>query len=520
MSKTFTFQDPGEGIHEAEVLKVLVSKGDEVREGQDVLQVETDKANFEVSSPFFGVVQDVAVKKGDVIHVGDALMRIGEPSAVAGETRPETEGEKTQTGVRTPSQEGRAGAKEGRQQPEGKTQHGTTGKEEATRDEEEPEPEEEEAEGQGEARKEEREETGEGKTADAKEKPKAEAQARTGEAPRKREEKSQGKRTDEPEADQQAAGPVPASPATRRIARELQVDLREVTPSGENGRVLVGDVRAFAEARGDGGRKARRKPGEQQESRALRPAAAPALPDFSQWGPVERQPLRSIRRSTARRMAVSWAQVPHVTHNDVADITELEEFRRRHEAEVLARGGKLTLTVLVMKAVVAALREYPRFNASLDTVSEEIIVKQYYHLGVALDSERGLLVPVIRDVDRKSIGDLAVELFQLAERVRGGEVRREELSGGTFTITNVGPLGGTGFTPIINYPEVAILGLARARLHPVVRGSLQDAQMVPRLLLPISFAFDHRVNDGAEAARFVKKLIDTLTNVEAFALAV
>jgi pyruvate dehydrogenase E2 component (dihydrolipoamide acetyltransferase) len=219
-------------------------------------------------------------------------------------------------------------------------------------------------------------------------------------------------------------------------------------------------------------------------------------------------------------MALSWAQIPHVTHNDVADITELEAFRQRHVKTIEAKGGKLTLTVLVMKAVAAALHEFPRFNASLDHETEALILKRYYHLGIALDSERGLLVPVIRDVDRKSLTDLAVELFQLAERVRKGDVKREDVSGGTFTITNPGPMGGTTFTPIINYPEVAILGLGRARLQPVVRGTLEKPEIVPRLLLPISFGFDHRINDGADAARFVNKVIHTLTNLEAFTLAI
>jgi pyruvate dehydrogenase E2 component (dihydrolipoamide acetyltransferase) len=207
-------------------------------------------------------------------------------------------------------------------------------------------------------------------------------------------------------------------------------------------------------------------------------------------------------------------------HQDIVDITALEQFRREHTETVNAQGGRLTLTVLVMKALVAALKQFPRFNASLDPDKEEIILKHYYHLGVAVDTERGLLVPVVRDVDRKSISELAVELADLAERTRNGKVSRENLQGGTFTLTNPGPLGGTVFTPIIKHPQAAILGLAQARLEPVVQGNLEDYQVTARLRLLLCLAFDHRLNDGAGAARFVRALIETLSDPDAFVLMV
>jgi pyruvate dehydrogenase E2 component (dihydrolipoamide acetyltransferase) len=244
----------------------------------------------------------------------------------------------------------------------------------------------------------------------------------------------------------------------------------------------------------------------------------PPLPDFSRWGPVEHVPLQGIRRATAKQMALAWSQIPHVTHQDIADITELEAFRHRHQAAVERHGGKLSLTVLVMQAVVAALKQFPRFNASVDPEAGEIILKQYYHLGIAVDTEHGLIVPVVRDVDSKSLTELAAELTELAERTRQGKARREEMLGGTFTITNPGPIGGTAVTPIINYPEVAILGLAGARLEPVVQGDLEHFTIVPRLRLPLHLAFDHRVNDGADAARFVRTLIDILSDPESFIL--
>lgn len=321
--------------------------------------------------------------------------------------------------------------------------------------------------------------------------------------------------------------PVPASPATRRLAQELGVDLHEVSGSGPGGRVTADDVRAYAstakekvarERAEEAGAEARaERPPERKPGRPLI-EEAPPLPDFSRWGPVERVPLRGIRRVTAKQMALAWSHIPHVTHQDIADITELEAFRRRHKNAIEQRGGKLTLTVLVMPAVVAALKQFPRFNATLDAETGEIVLKWYYHLGVAVDTEEGLIVPVIRDVERKSLTELAVELTEVVERVRQGKVTREELLGGTFTITNPGPLGGTGFTPLINYPEVAILGLARARLEPVVEGDLNNYTIVPRLRLPLHLTFDHRVNDGADAARFVRTMIDIVRDPESFLL--
>jgi pyruvate dehydrogenase E2 component (dihydrolipoamide acetyltransferase) len=308
-------------------------------------------------------------------------------------------------------------------------------------------------------------------------------------------------------------GPVAAAPSVRRLARELEVDLRQVTPSGPGGRVMAEDVRAFAEK----GKKVAEAPPPGAEEKVPEPALAAAaqpLPDFSQWGPIERIPLRSVRRTTAKRMTLSWSQIPHVTHNDEADITDLEAMRQKHKAEVEAQGGKLTLTVFALKAVAAALKAHPKFNTTLDTEAQEIILKQYYHIGVAVDTDRGLLVPVVRHVDCKSITDIAKELYDLAERTRSGNADVQDMTGGTFTITNVGPLGGTGFTPIINYPQVAILGLGRSRLRAVVRGGMEDFEIVPRLILPLSLGFDHRVVDGADGARFMGMIINTLENPE------
>lgn len=235
-------------------------------------------------------------------------------------------------------------------------------------------------------------------------------------------------------------------------------------------------------------------------------AELPPLPRFEQWGPVEREPIRSVRRRTAERLALAWAVIPHVTHFDQADITDLELARRWQEKLVPG----LTLTVFLLKAAARTLQSHPRFNASVDHERGDLVLKRYYHLGVAVDTARGLIVPVIRDVDKKRIPELALELAGLVERTRAGKATLEDLRGGTFTVTNVGRLGGTGATPIINYPEVAILGVARSRETPVVR----NGAIVPRLILPLALSFDHRVLDGAEAARFMTDLVRLLEDPE------
>ncbi len=322
--------------------------------------------------------------------------------------------------------------------------------------------------------------------------------------------------------DREAGRPAPASPSTRRLARELEIDLRDVPGSGPGGRVTAEDVRAYAEAPPEEKKKEEAAEAK-QEARPIAVGAAaeaPELPDFTQWGEVERVPVRSVRREIAKQMARSWAQVPHVNHEDEVDITELEQLRQRHKDEVAEAGGSLTLTVFMMKALVTALKAHPRFNASFDARSGEIVLKHYYHIGVAVDTERGLIVPVIRDVDRKSLTELAIELKDLAERTRAGEAKLPELQGGAFTITNVGALGGTSFSPIINFPEVAIMGMARARWKPVVQthpapdGGEPEREIVPRFMLPLVLTFDHRVLDGGDAGRFMQVLTEMLQEPE------
>jgi pyruvate dehydrogenase E2 component (dihydrolipoamide acetyltransferase) len=302
--------------------------------------------------------------------------------------------------------------------------------------------------------------------------------------------------------------PVPASPATRRLARELGVDLHEIAPSGAGGVVTADDVRAFAADR-KSARAEKGGSGHDAAAPADRRPAAVELPDFSKWGPVERIPLRSIRKATASRMATAWSNIPHVSSQDSIDVTRLESFRQKHKSDIEAVGGRLTLTVFVLKAVAAALKAYPQFNASLDVASQEIIHKHYYHIGVAVNTTDGLIVPVVRDVDRKSIKELAVELKECVRQTRERKIPRESLQGGTFTITNAGAMGGGFFTPIINYPEAAILGMGQARLQPVV-DSAEGGRIVARLMMPAVLCFDHRIADGADAIGFLRVLIEAL----------
>jgi pyruvate dehydrogenase E2 component (dihydrolipoamide acetyltransferase) len=414
MSRSFKLPDLGEGIHEGEVLAVPVEVGQEVKEGHIILEVETDKAAVEIPSPFNGKVQEIFVKPGDIVKVGDVMMTFSNGE----ETQPVEE--------KKPSEKPPAPA----------------------------------------------EETGAALLV-----------------------KPTGKK-----------GPVPASPATRRLARELGVDIHLVTATGAKGLVTAEDVRGFAKKE----KPTAAAPPSAPEPRPLE-ISIPPLPDFTKWGNVERVPFRSIRRATARQMSLAWSQVPHVNSQDVVDVTKLETFRRKHKKEIEAVGGKLTITVFALKAVATALKAYPNFNAALDVQNSEIIIKNYYNVGVAVNTDSGLIVPVVRDVDRKSIKELALELTDLVQRTRNRKTTVEEMQGGTFTITNAGAMGGGFFAPIINYPEVAILGMGQARMQPVVRQQEKgDYTIVPRLMMPIVLCIDHRVLDGADAIRFIRVLVETL----------
>lgn len=299
----------------------------------------------------------------------------------------------------------------------------------------------------------------------------------------------------EPDA---AHSAVPAAPNVRRLAREIGVDITQVPGTGPAGRISMADVKNYARQRSLAGR-------------GVAPAAAPIatavpLPDFSKWGQVEREAMSNIRRKTAENLSRAWATIPQVTQFAKADISELEELRKRFGKTVEAAGAKLTPTAILLKVVASVLKTFPQFNASVDMSSNEIIYKKYYHIGVAVDTDRGLLVPVIRDVDQKTILELAVELQQVAEKARNKKLSLDDMQGGTFSISNLGGIGGSYFTPIVNAPEVAILGVARGQMEPVY----VNDQFEPRLMLPLALSYDHRLIDGADGARFIKTLVEHL----------
>ena len=312
---------------------------------------------------------------------------------------------------------------------------------------------------------------------------------------------SRGRRPPPPAPPAPPAGSTPphASPAVRRFARMLGIDLRRVSGAGAKGRILREDVEGFVKQVMTGG-----------GPRAAG-AGIPPVPeiDFSKFGPVESKPLSRIRKLSAASLHRSWLNVPHVTQHDEADITELEAFRRAHLEEARERGVRLTLLAFLMKAVSASLAEFPEMNSSLAPDGDSLILKRYFHLGVAVDTPDGLVVPVVRDVDRKSVYELAGELAEVSGRARERKLRPADIQGATFTISSLGGIGGTAFTPIVNAPEVGILGVSRSVRRPVYVG----AGLAPRLMLPISLSYDHRVIDGAYAVRFTTHLCSMLADI-------
>jgi pyruvate dehydrogenase E2 component (dihydrolipoamide acetyltransferase) len=310
------------------------------------------------------------------------------------------------------------------------------------------------------------------------------------------EEKEEIETSDKKEPAEKREKEVPASPSVRRLAREIGVDIYQVEGTGPGNRITTEDVKAFAKSKisKDGG--------------SVPTTGKIELPDFSKWGEVERQSLSRIRQITGENTTNSWQSIPHVTQFDEADVTVLEEFRSKYAKPVEKAGGKLTVTAILLKISNMALKQFPRFNASLDMQNKEIVLKKYFNIGIAVDTEQGLLVPVIRDVDKKTLTELSVELTDIAKRARDKKINPDELQGGNFTISNLGGIGGTGFTPVIFPPQAAILGVSRAKMQPIWK----DGNWEPRKILPLSLSYDHRLIDGADGARFLRWLCESLEN--------
>jgi pyruvate dehydrogenase E2 component (dihydrolipoamide acetyltransferase) len=429
----FRLPELGENIEQGDLVRLMISPGAKVSEGQPVLELETDKAVVEVPSSVSGVVKDIRVKEGEKLKVGQVIFTIeGGAAAPAPATKP-------QPVEHVSGQHGARLAFQAAIQAEGKT-------EEQALPPDQP----------------------------ARPLPAFSMPVQLGKV-----------------AGTEHREPIPAAPMVRRLARELGVDIYEVKGTGPGGRISEDDVKAHTKQLLVAAVSAAQVP---------RTLAEPKLPDFAKWGKIERVSMRAVRRKTAEHLREAWNTIPHVTQNDRADITELEQLRARFAPKAEEAGGKMTVTAIALKIVASALKIFPQFNASIDMERSEIIYKQYVNIGVAVDTERGLLVPVLREVDKKNIVELAAEMSQLSKKAREKKLAPEEMEGGTFTITNLGGIGGTGFSPIVNHPEVAILGLSRSRMEP----EWLNGKFEPRLILPLSLSYDHRLIDGADAARFLR----------------
>ncbi len=442
MSVEVRLPELGENITGGDVLRVLVAAGDAVTRDQPILELETDKATLEVPSSAEGRVTDLRVKAGDKVAVGQVILVV-DGSAGAGATPSAAR----ETSVAAPVPQ--------------KTAAGPVAVSPVASPDVDP--------------------------------PVAESASRS-----RRGEVVDITSVPRPVSERPArpASSAPAAPSVRRLARELGVDVALVSGSGAGGRITIEDVKAHAKtiiASGTG-------------AVSVIPAMPVPLPDFTKWGEIERRPMSGIRRKTAQHLSEAWATIPHVTQHERADITNLEELRKRLARRAEEAGGSMTVTAIAVKVVAEALAVFPQFNSSVDMASEEIVLKKYTHIGVAVDTDRGLLVPVIRDVNRKNLIEIAVELTQAAEKARSRKLALQDMEGGSFTISNLGGIGGTLFSPIVNAPEVAILGLSRASVQPV----FLNGQFQARLVLPLSLSYDHRVIDGADAIRFVRWIVDAL----------
>ena len=438
----FKLPELGENIVQGDLVRLMISPGAKVSEGQPVMELETDKAVVEVPSSVSGVVKEIKVKEGEKIQVGQVIFTLEGAAAAA----PEPSHPRTAPVEHVSGQHGARLAFQAAIRAEGKTEE----------------------------------------QALPPDQPQAAAPAFSMPV-------QLGK-----VAGTEHRQPVPAAPSVRRLAREIGVDIYEVKGSGPGARISEDDVKAHAKALVSAASTAAQSVVQAGHFRQ------PQLPDFTRWGNVERVSMRGVRRKTAEHLAEAWNTIPHVTQHDRADITELEQLRARFAPKAEEAGGKMTVTAIALKVCAAALKVFPQFNASIDIEKEEIVYKQYINIGVAADTDRGLLVPVIRDVDKKNIVELAVELSQLSKKARDKKLAPSDMEGGTFTITNLGGIGGVGFTPIVNFPEVAILGISRSRMEPEWVQHKGGGKFEPRLILPLSLSYDHRLIDGADAARFLR----------------
>ncbi len=541
MAKEFRLPELGENIEKAQILKVLVKPGDTVKKDDTLFELETDKATVEVPSEFDGVIESVNVNDGDEIPIGTVILTYNE-AAVSEKEAPAVEEKTVSSENVVPVQK------------EEKTQSSNTSEsklfefklpelgenietaqilkvlvkpgDKIEKDSTLVELETDKATVEVPS-----EVSGVIKAVNVKDGDTAkigdvivvieltsEVEVKQETSPKEEIKSETPKTTVEPEAKVEAKSETvspytpakarqsmsdkiaPASPTVRRFAREIGIDIHSVRGSGPGGRISIDDVKAFAKNLNEQVMKG--------GAAATIGVKAESLPDFSKWGEIEIQPMNNIRKKTAQHLSYAWSTIPHVTQFDKADITELEKLRKQFGEKVKAAGGKLTVTSILLKITASALKVFPQFNASVDLQNSSIIYKHYYNIGVAVDTERGLLVPVIKDVDKKNILELSKELTEISEKARKGKLSLDEMQGGNFSISNLGGIGGTAFTPIVNSPEVAILGISRGAYEQVyINGKFET-----RLMLPLSLSYDHRIIDGADGARFLRWIAQALEN--------
>lgn len=413
----------GENIESADVINVLVHKGDMIEKDQGIIEIETDKATVEVPSPVTGRVTGVLIKSGDKAKVGQVLIKV-ESEEIEEENNKQ---------ILEPAEQAIQPVEEKKVEPE-KTE--LRGEKEITEFSEKPDI--------------------------------------------------------QPPIIKDAA---PAAPSVRRIARELGVDINKVKGSGPLGRISMDDVKAYV-----------KNLNIEREEKHITGIKVEVLPDFSKWGEIEKKDMSTIRLKTAQHLSFAWAYTPHVTQFDKADITNLEKFRKEQNLKSGNDAAKLTVTVILVKVLTSALKQFPQFNSSIDMEKKQIIYKKYFNIGIAVDTENGLIVPVIKNADKKNLKELAKEMNDLAEKARNRKVSLDDLQGGCISITNLGGIGGTSFTPIVNSPEVSILGVSRASYEPLFK----EGRFEPKLILPLSLSYDHRIIDGADAARFLRWVCEVL----------
>ncbi len=461
----------GETATSGVVAKVLVAPGDTVAQDQPILELETDKAVLEVPSTVAGTIQNILVKQGDTIAVDQPVFTYGDGASSA-----PTNGSSAPTSTPAPASSSSNGA----------TSNGTI-----ERDASAPE-----------------------QTAASEQKLPTPPSDMT--APKATSVKNDGYTATTAPVSNTAPAPAPqnpevakeppaAAPSIRRMAREKGVDIYAVTGTGLGGRITEDDINSF-------GKSAPAPVAAPTQSSGM---TMPPLPDFSKYGQVERVAMSGIGKATSAQMERAWT-IPHVTQFDKADTTEFEIFRKKYGPLAEKAGGKLTPTAILLKIVVGALKKFPNFNASIDFQTMEVVRKSFYNIGVAVDTPRGLVVPVIQNVESKSIIELAVELGEIAATARDGKLKPEQMTGGTFTLTNLGGIGGTAFTPIVNTPEVAILGIARGSMEPVWDAA--TGAFEPRMMMPLCLSYDHRVINGADGARFTRFIAASLEDPNLIAL--